>query len=84
VAIERWDEEGRRRLLIVNFGDELEFDLALQDWMGHARGLAWRPVLCTSDAIFAGPGIDLESLTLEGGEVVMLPPRSATRWFAEE
>jgi maltooligosyltrehalose trehalohydrolase len=84
IAIERWDDEGRRRLLIVNFGAELQIDLDDQAWLGQARELMWRAVFCTGEQRFAGPGVDLKLLALQVGEPAVLPARSATRWIAEE
>jgi hypothetical protein len=84
IAIERWDDEGRRRLLIVNLGAELQIDLDDQAWLGQARELMWRAVFCTGEQRFAGPGVDLKLLALQVGEPAVLPARSATRWIAEE
>jgi maltooligosyltrehalose trehalohydrolase len=84
VAVERWDEDGRRRLLVVNFGEALDFVLDHQAWMGKARELMWRAVLCSAEARYSGPGVDLVDLTLEPGEVITLPAHSATRWTSQE
>jgi maltooligosyltrehalose trehalohydrolase len=83
VAIERWDDEGRRRLLIVNFGDAMEIDVGEQRWMGQARELLWRAVLCSAEERFSGPGVDLADVALQPGEPVSLPGRSAIRWLSE-
>ncbi|MEX1254334.1 MAG: malto-oligosyltrehalose trehalohydrolase [Dehalococcoidia bacterium] len=80
VGIERWDAEGERRLLLVNFGQQASFDVASQAWLGDAATLTWRPLLSTSEARFAGPGAPLEGLTLQPDAAIALPARCATLW----
>lgn len=85
VAVERWDEQGNRRLLVLNLGDRNErFDLGGQSWLGSAAGVAWQPLLSTAEERFAGPGVDLSALELLPGAPVTLPPGCAVLWAAEE
>ena len=83
LALERWDEAGDRLLLLVNFGEAASFDASEQAWLGESA-LAWRPLLSTAEARFAGPGSDLAGLALRPGAVVDLPPRCAVLWAAEK
>jgi maltooligosyltrehalose trehalohydrolase len=62
-----------RRLVAVNFGDAVSF----------AREGAWKPVLSTAEARFAGPGVDLLSLRIESEVPVWLPAKSTTVWTAD-
>jgi maltooligosyltrehalose trehalohydrolase len=72
LAVERWNERGERRRLIVNFGEATRID--------HGSPDAWRAVLSTAQARFAGPGVDLDALALRPGEAVELLARSAVLW----
>ncbi len=82
VGVERWLDEGERRLLLVNFGEEAPFELARQDWLGSAVGLVWQAMLSTREERFAGPGASLEALALRPGETLLLPRHCATLWTA--
>ena len=82
VALERWDEAGHR-LLLLSFGEALRFDTSEQGWLGEST-LAWRPLLSTAEARFAGPGSGLTALTLRPGVAVDVPPRCAVLWAAEK
>jgi maltooligosyltrehalose trehalohydrolase len=83
VAVERWNEEEERRLLLVNFGDAVAFDVGTQEWLGEPASRSWRVVVSTSEARFGGPGVDPARLALEPGRAIELPERSATLWAAE-
>ena len=83
VAVERWDEEGRRRLLLANLGEEARFDLGEQEWLGEAAQRIWQPLLSTAEERFAGPGADLAALTLRAGAPIVLPGGCAVLWAAE-
>jgi hypothetical protein len=85
IAVERWDEAGNRRLLVVNLGDnEALFDLEEQTWMGDDASLsAWQPLLCSAEERFGGSGIDLQTLELLPGAPVKLPRGSAAVWAAD-
>jgi maltooligosyltrehalose trehalohydrolase len=83
VGVERWDEEGNRRLLLVNFGQETAFDIGAQAWLGEAASLRWRPLLSTNGQRFAGHGVSLEALTLRPDAAIALPGRCATLLAAE-
>lgn len=82
VAIERWVEDGERRLVAVNFGHAASLDLAAQAWLGEAADTRWRALLCTADERYAGPGCDLHALHIEPRGAVELPPRAAVAWAA--
>jgi maltooligosyltrehalose trehalohydrolase len=75
LRMERWDDEGNRRLVLVNFGDELLLEPEPTD-MAHG----WRPLLSTAEERFAGAGVDLASLSLAAGAAVRVPARSTTLW----
>ena len=84
VAVERWDEAGNRRLLLVNLGrDDEHFDLGAQAWLGDAADVAWQPLLASSEQRFAGQGADLHSLELLPGAPVTLPAGCAVLWAAD-
>lgn len=83
LGVLRWDDEGRRRLLLVNFGGATRFALAEQAWLGEAAQLAWRPLLSTAEQRFAGPGADLSALPLRPGAAVELPPHCAVLCAAD-
>ena len=84
VAVERWDEDENRRLLLVNLGEtDANFDLAEQPWLGDAAGVAWEPLLCSAEQRFAGPGVDLQALELLPGAPVTVPRGSAIVWAAD-
>ena len=72
------------RLLLVNFGEAVRFDASEQAWLGDSGSLAWRPLLSTDEARFAGPGSDLTALALRPGAAVDVPPRCALLWAAEK
>jgi maltooligosyltrehalose trehalohydrolase len=84
VAFERWDDDGRRRLVAVNFGEAFELSLDAQAWLGDARALSWQAVLSTAEQRFAGPGCDLGGLALRPGAAVNFPARSAVLWQADD
>ncbi len=71
LTVERW-RDSERRLLALNFGERGSFRFAG----------AWRPVFCTAEARFAGPGVDMEGLRIENDAPVWLPAKSATVWGA--
>ena len=83
VAVERWDQDERRRLLLVNFGHPLRFDVGEQAWLGDAAALRWRLLLSTAEERFAGPGADASALALRPGEALDLPPRCALLFAAD-
>ncbi len=83
VAVARQDEDGRRLLLLANFGETVCFDVGEQAWLGEAASLAWRSLLSTAEERFAGPGGDAIAPALEPGVAVDLPPRCAVLWAAE-
>jgi maltooligosyltrehalose trehalohydrolase len=74
LAVERWNEQGERRRLIVNFGEATRIE--------YGSPGPWRALLSTAEARFAGPGIDLDALTLLPGEAVELPAACAVLWRA--
>jgi maltooligosyltrehalose trehalohydrolase len=83
LAVERWNEQEERRLLLVNFGDRTAFDAGAQEWLGESASRTWRVMFSTAEARFGGPGIDAERLALAPGRAIELPERSATLWAAE-
>ena len=82
LALERWDEAGHRRLLLVNFGEAVRFNESEQAWLGESRGLYWRPLLSTAEPRFAGPGGELAAL--RPGDAIDVPARCAVLWAAEQ
>lgn len=84
VAVERWDDDGNRRLLLVNFGHAAAFDLTEQHWLGEAANLSWEPMLSTAEERFAGPGAEMDALKLAPGAAVEVPPRCAVLWQARD
>ncbi len=78
IAVERWDGEGRRRLLLANLGDEAHLSLDEQAWLGEAAALTWQPILATSEERFAGPGVAPSPLV--PGTTIVLPPACAALW----
>jgi maltooligosyltrehalose trehalohydrolase len=81
IAVERWDDDGRRRLLLANLGEESYFAMGDQEWLGEAVALTWQPMLSTAEERFAGPGVTLEPLA--PGSNIVLPAGSATLWAAQ-
>ena len=79
VAMQRWSG-GDHRLLLVNFGAALRFDVGAQDRLQGAASLPWRAQLSTMEERFAGPGCDDGSLALQAGVATELPPRCAVLW----
>jgi maltooligosyltrehalose trehalohydrolase len=73
LTVERWSG-AERRLLAVNFGDGASL----------TREGAWRPVLCTAEARFAGLGVDLGALRIGNGDSIELPGGSASVWASED
>ena len=76
-AVAMLQQQGDIALLVVaNFGERAE--ALLPD---HAGALgAWEPVLSSAEERFAGPGVDLTSLAMDGDSSVGLPPRAAVVW----
>jgi maltooligosyltrehalose trehalohydrolase len=68
LAVERWNGEGERRLLLVNFGAAARVEYGAD---------AWRPLLCTGEARFAGPGVELDTLALRPVSAIELPAECA-------
>ncbi len=62
-----------RRLVVVNFSEGCSFS---------RQGL-WGPMLSTAEERFAGPGVDLVTLRIDGGGSVQLPAESTTLWKAD-
>ena len=76
-AVAMLQQQGDIALLVVaNFGERAE--ALLPDHVG-ALG-AWEPVLSSAEERFAGPGVDLTSLAMDGDSSVGLPPRAAVVW----
>jgi maltooligosyltrehalose trehalohydrolase len=75
VAMLQQDDDGAL-LVIANFKDSFETELA-----DHVQAFgAWEPVLCSAEERFAGPGVEVTSLTIDDGGSVELPARSAVVW----
>ena len=64
LAVERWNGDGERRLLLVNFGAAAR--------VGYGSD-SWRALLSTAEARYAGPGVELDSLRLSPSNAIELP-----------
>jgi maltooligosyltrehalose trehalohydrolase len=71
--------DGLSRLSLVNLGSQGEFDLTELS----ARRVRWRPLLCTAEGRFDGPGVDLRMLQPSRQPLVTMPPQSAAVWSGE-
>ena len=72
--------EGPATMLVVaNFGDGTRVKIGA---LGGSTASS-RPILCTADTQFAGPGFDYQSLEHDSDGTVMLPPRAAIVWKAD-
>jgi maltooligosyltrehalose trehalohydrolase len=71
LAVERWNDDGERRLLVANFGTQLRVEA------GQLSEHEWRPQLSTAEQRFSGPGVDLASLPARPGGVIELPAQCA-------
>ena len=79
IAVERWDDDGHYRLLLVNLGDATRFDAGE---LAQEAARSWRPLLATAEQRFAGPGVDLAEIGMQPGAAIELPPRCAILWEA--
>ncbi len=81
IAVQRWDDDGHHRLVLVNLGDAARFDASE---LGQEAALPWRPLLATAEQRFAGPGVDLAAMAMQPGAAIELPPRCAILWEATD